>query len=62
MKKIDVTIVILSCLSLFFIGMSVFADKSTFVGITVTFIGYGSLFISSCLSFIKIILQRNKND
>ena len=60
MNKLSVLIVVLYALSLFFIGMSIFADKSTTIGVVISLIGYGSLLIASCLSLLKLILQKKK--
>ena len=60
MYKLSVLIVVLYALSLFFIGMSIFADKSTTIGVVISLIGYGSLLIASCLSLLKLILQKKQ--
>jgi|GEM_PF-6599620 hypothetical protein len=60
MNKLSVLIVVLYALSLFFIGMSIFADKSTTIGVVISLIGYGSLLIASCLSLLKLILQKKQ--
>ena len=60
MNKLSVLIVVLYALSLFFIGMSIFADKSTTIGAVISLIGYGSLLIASCLSLLKLILQKKQ--
>ena len=58
MKKLNVILIILYEISLFFIGMSILADKTTTFGIIIHLIGYGALFIASCISLIKLFLQR----
>ena len=60
MNKLSVLIVVLYALSLFFIGMSIFAEKSTTIGVVISLIGYGSLLIASCLSLLKLILQKKQ--
>ena len=60
MNKLSVLILVLYALSLFFIGMSIFADKSTTIGVVISLIGYGSLLIASCLSLLKLILQKKQ--
>ena len=60
MNKLSVLIVVLYALSLFFIGMSIFADKSTTIGVVISLIGYGSLLIASCLSLLKLISQKKQ--
>lgn len=58
MKMLNFLIVVFYAVSLFFIGMSVFEDKTTTAGIVISLVGYGSLLIASCISLIKLILQR----
>lgn len=59
MKK-NAVLIVLNSLALFFIGMSVFADKTTFIGILVSVIGYGCLLFASIISIITVI--RNRKD
>ena len=58
--KIKVLLVVLYALALFFIGMSVYADRSAFAGIFSTVVGYGSLGIASIIVLVRAIKKRNK--
>ena len=61
MGKIKIWIVTFYGIALFFIGMSVFADKTSTIGILISIVGYGSLLVSSVLSIIRtIVKKRNK--
>ena len=58
--KTNVLLAVLYGISLFFIGMSDFADKSAFSGIFSTVVGYGCLLIASIIVLVKAIKKRNK--
>ena len=58
MKILNFLMVALYAVSIFFIGMSIFADKTTTTGIVISLVGYGSLFVASCISLIKLISQK----
>lgn len=58
MKILNFLMVALYAVSIFFIGMSIFVDKTTTTGIVISLVGYGSLLIASCISLIKLILQK----
>ena len=58
MNKLNVLLIVLYALSLFFIGMSIAVDKSTTIGIVISLIGYGSLFSASCISLLKLIFRK----
>ena len=58
MKKLNILMVVLYAISLFFMGMSIYADKTTNIGRIISLTGYGSLFIASCLSLFKLIMHR----
>ena len=60
MRRIKIAIVILSGISLFFIGMSVFADRTTTIGALITIIGFGSCLASSILSVIRTITENKE--
>ena len=61
MRKIKICIVIFSCIALYFMGMSIFADKSSSIGAVISLIGSVSLLIASFLSIVRIIIEnRNK--
>lgn len=61
MRKIKICIVIFSCIALYFIGMSICADKSSSIGVVISLIGSGGLLIASVLNIARIIIEkRNK--
>lgn len=60
MKILNFIRMTLYAVSVFFIGMSIFADKATTSGMIISLIGYGSLFIASCISLITLILQKKR--
>lgn len=62
MKKNKVWTIILYSIALFFIGMSIFADKEAMIGVLITLVGYGSLLLAAILSIIRAIKQNKKND
>ena len=61
MKK-KVWTIILYSIALFFIGMSIFADKEVMIGVLITLVGYGSLLLAAILSIIRAIKQNKKNN
>ena len=61
MGKIKIWIVTFYSIALFFIGMSIFADKTSTIGMLISIVGYGSLLFASVLSIIQTIAEkRNK--
>lgn len=60
MKILNFIRMTLYAVSVFFLGMSIFADKATTSGMIISLIGYGSLLIASCISLITLILQKKR--
>ncbi len=60
MRKLKIAIVVLCGVALFFMGMSILADKTTTVGLLIPVIASSSLFFACVLFMIRAIMK-NKN-